>query len=174
MRTHPRRFRAFSGLAPHAVGHKVTHMTSLASLEGHVYPSAEPFELGREHIRAFAKVAGVTNPVHHDVEAARAAGWPDLVAPATFAAAVAQRSEWLLWRDPEVGIDFKRVVHGEERIEKQRPLIAGDVISVNLTLDRVREVRGNTMITTRAELVDAKGEDIATVWSMIVVRGEDA
>lgn len=149
-------------------------MTSISSLEGRVYPGAEPFELGREHIRDFARAVGVTNPIHHDVEAAKAAGWRDLVAPATFAAAVAQRSEWILWRDPEVGIDFHRVVHGEERIEKQRPLIAGDVIGVTLTVERVREVRGNAMITTRAELSDAENEPIATVWSMIVVRGDES
>ena len=92
----------------------------------------------------------------------------------TFAAAGAQRAEWMLWRDPELGIDFQRVVHGEERIEKQRPLVAGDVIRVSLTVDRVREVRGNAMITTRADLTDANDEEIATVWSMIVVRGDES
>lgn len=149
-------------------------MTSLASREGLVYSDAVTFELGREHIRDFARAVGVTDPIHHSVEAARAAGWPDLVAPATFAASVAQRAEWILWRDPEVGIDFQRVVHGEERIEKQRPLVAGDVIRVSLTVDRVREVRGNAMITTRADLTDANDEEIATVWSMIVVRGDES
>lgn len=147
-------------------------MTSLASLEGQSLPSAEPYELGREHIREFAATVGAGNDVHTDVEAARAAGYADLVAPPTFTAVVAQRSEWLLWADPEIDLDFHRVVHGEERIAQTRPLVAGDVLSSALTCERVREMRGNTMLTTRVDLTDADGEQVAQVWSMIVIRAE--
>lgn len=153
--------------------HRVASMTSLASLEGQQLPAAPPFELGREHIRQFSDVVGVTCDVHVDVEAARAAGYADLVAPPTYAAMVAQRSEWLLWGNPDVGIDFHRVVHGEERIAQVRPLVAGDVISSQITCERVREMRGNTMLTTRVDLTDAVGEQVAQVWSMIVIRAED-
>lgn len=149
-------------------------MTSIASLEGKVFPSAPDYELGREHIREFARTVGLTDPVHFDVEAARAAGFDDLLAPATFSAIVAQRSEWLLWSDPEVGIDFHRVVHGEERIVHQRPLVAGDVIGATLVLERVREMRGNIMLTTRTDLADSAGQAVASVWSMIVVRGDES
>lgn len=145
-------------------------MTSLGELEGREFPGAAAFTVGREHVREFARAVGASGAAHVDVEAARAAGHTDLVAPATYAAAVAQREEWALWSAPDVEIDFHRVVHGEERIELARPLIAGDVLTSVLTVERVREVRGNTMVTTRSDLMDAD-EKVASVWSMIIVRG---
>ncbi|WP_115030919.1 FAS1-like dehydratase domain-containing protein [Dermatophilus congolensis] len=148
-------------------------MSSLAALEGRSWPSAAPFEVGREHVRAFARVVGASASVHFDVQAARSAGFEDLVAPVTFVATVAQQSEWLLWGDPQVGIDFQRVVHGEERIEIVRPIVAGDVLSAELLIERVREVRGNTMLTTRTDLSGADGVRLASVWSMIVVRADE-
>ncbi len=146
---------------------------SITSLEGRQFPSAAPYEVGREHVREFARTVGATNPAHFEVAAARAAGFGDLLAPVTFAAIVAQRSEWLVLQDPQVGIDFSRVVHGEERISCTRPIVAGDVLSVTITLERVRQVRGNVMVTTRADLSGADGEPVASVWSMIVVRAQE-
>ena len=43
------------------------------------------YAVGREKIKEYARAVGETNPVHLDVEAARAGGYADVVAPPMFA-----------------------------------------------------------------------------------------
>ncbi|GAB47900.1 FAS1-like dehydratase domain-containing protein [Mobilicoccus pelagius] len=140
--------------------------------EGRRYPPGEPFSVGREHVRAFAAAVGATDPVHHDVEAARAAGFADVVAPPTFAVVVAQRCEAAYIADPEAGVDFDRLVHGEESFVHHRPIVAGTELVGELHVDRVREAGGHGLATTRVEITDTKGEAVCTVRSSVVVRGE--
>jgi acyl dehydratase len=141
---------------------------------GRSYPPTEPYEVRAEEISAFASAVGATNPVHHDPEAARAAGHRDVVAPPTYAVVIAQRCDAQLVRDPEAGIDFSRVVHGQQSFEHHRPIVAGDRIVGVLHVDTVREAGGHAMVTTRSELSDVAGEPVCTATSTIVVRGEDA
>lgn len=145
-----------------------------ASFEGRTYPPGRPYLVGREHIRDFARVLGADSPMHHDVDAARAAGHRDLIAPPTFAVVLAQRVESQFIADPRAHIDFSRVVHGEERFVHHAPLTAGDEIVGVLHVDRVREVAGNAMISTRVELATVEGNPRTTVVSSLVVRGGDS
>jgi len=142
------------------------------AFEGRSYPPDEPFAVGREHVRAFATAVGATDPVHHDVEAARAAGFDDVVAPPTFAVVVAQRSEARYIGDPEAGLDFDRLVHGEESFVHHRPIVAGVELVATLHVDRVREAGGHGLATTRVEIADTEGEAVCTVRSSVVIRGE--
>ncbi|HBO54429.1 MAG TPA: hypothetical protein DD664_04815, partial [Janibacter terrae] len=73
---------------------------------GRTYDPTPPFSVGREHIRDFAEAVGATDPVHHDLEAARAAGYADLVAPPTFAVIPGQRTDAQFVADPEAGVDY--------------------------------------------------------------------
>jgi acyl dehydratase len=72
--------------------------------------------------------------------------------------------------DPEVGVDFSKVVHADERFTHHRPLVAGDVISTVVHIDSIVQRAGISMVTTRAELEDAAGASVATVISTIAVR----
>ena len=139
---------------------------------GREYPPAGPFPITAEEITAFAEAIGSTSPAHRDVTAAQALGHSGVVAPPTFAVRLAQQCEAQLIRDPEAGIDFSRVVHGEETFTHHRPIVAGDELSGVLHVDRVREAGGHGMVTTRVELADAQGHPVSTVISTIVVRGE--
>lgn len=142
--------------------------------EGRSFPPSEPFAVGREHVRAFAAAVGATDPLHHDVEAARAAGFADLVAPPTFAVVVAQRCEAQYVADPESGIDFSRVVHGDEAFTHHAPLVAGTEVVPTLHVDRVRTAGGHGLVTTRVEIAGVDGTPLSTVVSSLVVRGEEA
>lgn len=147
--------------------------------EGRSYPPSEPYVVGREAIRDFACAVGASSPLHHDVAAARAAGYADVVAPPTYAVVLAQRAEAPYVTDPAAGIDFSRVVHAEEGFEHRRPIVAGQEITATLRVERVRVVGGNAMVTTRVDLTSAPdGEDgsdvVSRVTSMLVVRGADA
>jgi acyl dehydratase len=144
-----------------------------AGYAGRQYPPTEPFVVGREHVRDFARAVGADHPAHHDVAAARALGYADVVAPPTFAVVIAQRAEAQLVEDPAAGIDFSRVVHAEERFTHRRPLLAGDEVTTVLHVDAITERAGLTMVTTRCEMSVAD-EPIATVVSTLAVRGADA
>ncbi|MBN9605279.1 MAG: MaoC family dehydratase N-terminal domain-containing protein [Actinomycetales bacterium] len=140
-------------------------------IEGKRYPPAPPYAVGREKVREFARAVFATSPIHHDVEAARAAGYADLVAPPTFPIVVGAALETLI-EDPEAGIDFGRVVHGDQRFVLARPIVAGDELTARLTVTAVRVVGGNAMVTAESALTDADGEHVATSISSLVVRGD--
>lgn len=139
---------------------------------GREYPPAGPFPVTREEVVAFAEALGSTVAAHRDPAAAQELGYPDVVAPPTFAVSLAQRCEAQLVQDPEAGIDFSRVVHGEEGFTHHRPIVAGDVLTGVLHVDRIREAGGHGMVSTRVELADDEGRPVTTVTSTIVVRGE--
>lgn len=141
---------------------------------GREYPPSPVYEVGREKLREFADAVGASHPTHHDVEVARAAGHPDVVAPATFAVVVAQRAEQQYVADPDAGIDFSRVVHADERFTHHRPIHAGDRLVTVLHVDAITERAGLSMITTRAEIAAEDGSPVATVVSTLAVRGVDA
>ncbi|QFG69348.1 FAS1-like dehydratase domain-containing protein [Ornithinimicrobium pratense] len=143
-----------------------------ADYAGREYPPAGPFTVTREEIVAFADAVGATGAAHRDQSAAQALGYADVVAPTTFAVRLAQQCEAQLVGDPEAGIDFARVVHGEETFVHHRPIVAGDVLKGVLHVDRMREAGGNGMVSTRVELADDEGRPVTTVRSTIVVRGE--
>ncbi|WP_369045119.1 FAS1-like dehydratase domain-containing protein [Sinomonas sp. P10A9] len=141
-------------------------------LAGRVYPSAEVYAVAREKIREFARAVKAGHPAHYDVDAAHALGHADLVAPPTFAIIVAQRADAQLIADPESGIDFSRVVHAEQRFTHHRPIVAGDRLTAELHVDKVRAMGGGAMVTTRAEISAEDGSPVATTTSSILVRGE--
>jgi len=145
-----------------------------AAYAGRAYPPTAPYAVGREHLRDFARAVGATHPAHHDADAARALGHPDVVAPPTFAVVVAQRAEAQLIADPEAGIDFSRVVHAEERFTHHRPIHAGDALVTVLHVDAVTERAGLAMVTTRCEISAADGAPVATVVCTLAVRGDGA
>lgn len=141
------------------------------SFAGRSYPSGPVHEVSAVKIGEFARATGAESPVHVDADAARAAGHRDVVAPPTFLVSLAQETEAAYIQDPAAGIDFSRVVHGEEGFELQRPVIAGDRLVPTLHVDGIRSVGGNAMISTRVEIADESGAPVATVRSSIVVRG---
>jgi len=141
------------------------------ALAGRVYPPSAPYEVSREKIAEFAAAIGSDDPAHRDPAAARALGHPDVVAPVTFAVIVAQRAENQVYADPESGVDFSRLVHGEERFTHHRPVVAGDRLTATLHVDIAREVGGHGMLTTRVEVADADGAPVSTVLSVVVIRG---
>lgn len=142
------------------------------SFAGRTYPPEAPYRVSAAKIAEFAAATGASSPLHTDSEAARRAGHRDVVAPPTFLVTLAQRAESAYIADPAAGVDYSRVVHGEERFALARPVVAGDVLVATLTIEMVRAVGGNAMVTTRVDVADDRGDEVATVRSSLVVRGE--
>ena len=139
-------------------------------IAGRVYPPSPAYEVGREKIREFATAINSADPVHVDPQAARAAGHPDVIAPPTFAVLVTQRCEGQVMTDPAAGIDFTRVVHGDQRFVHHRPIRAGDRLVGTLHVDDVDTRGRHATVTTRVELTDETGDAVTTALSRIVVR----
>ena len=139
---------------------------------GRTYPPSGTYVVGREKIREFATAIGEDAPVCHHVAAAKAAGYADLVAPPTFSFIITFRADLQVVADPELGLDFTRVVHGEQSFAFTRPIVAGDELVVTSTIESIRSMAGNDMMTTRSDVATVDGEHVVAVRSMLVSRGE--
>jgi acyl dehydratase len=107
-----------------------------------------------------------------DLESAHQNGHSDLVAPPTFPVVVQEQSLALVINDPEAQLDFSRVVHGEQRFVYQRPIVAGDVLTSQLSVAGIKTLAGNHMVTFETEIYDAANQLVCTAISTLVVRGE--
>jgi acyl dehydratase len=142
-------------------------------LQGREFAPAAPYLVGREKVREFARAVFATNPINLDVGAARAAGHPDVVAPPTFAVVVQEHTLAQLLAEPDAGIDFSRVVHGDQRFTSSRPIVAGDELTAKLTVSSVKTLGAHSMVTAESVITDAAGEHVVTAISTLVVRGDD-
>ena len=142
-------------------------------LVGRVFAPTAPYLVGREKVREFARAVLATSPLNHDPEAARAAGVADVVAPPTFPVVVQEATLAQLLAEPDGGIDFTRVVHGEQRFSYTRPVVAGDELTATLAVTSVKTLGGNAMVTAESSIVDATGAHVVTAVSTLVVRGDD-
>ena len=135
---------------------------------GKTYPPAE-YAVGREKIREYTLAVGETDPLHHDVEAARSAGYHDLVAPPMFAVVYSLPALWRVLFDPDVGIDFSRMVHAGQQFEWGPLVVAGDEISTTLSVADVSERAGNGFYVFASKSVNQRGETVCLGrWSNIV------
>jgi acyl dehydratase len=144
-----------------------------SSFVGRSWPATAPYLVGREKIREFAAAIGATDAEYHDPEAARAAGYPDVVAPPTFPVVVTMAASRQIIADPALGLDYSRVVHGDQKFAYTRPVVAGDSLVCVNTVDEITSRGGHDFLTTRTEVTTEAGEPVVTVWSKLVQRGEE-
>jgi acyl dehydratase len=138
---------------------------------GRTFPAGAPYEVSRVKIAEFADAIGDPNPVYRDRTAAHAAGYPDVIAPPTFAIVITMASSGRALSDPGFGINYAMVVHGEQRFEYSRQLVAGDVVTAQATISDIREAGRNTLVTTQTQIQTLDGEHICTAHSTLVERG---
>ncbi len=138
---------------------------------GRMFPASAPYEVSRVKIAEFANAIGDANPIFRDADAARAAGHADVIAPPTFAIVISMAGSGAALADPGLGLNYAMVVHGEERFEYARPIMAGDVVTAQVTLTDIREAGRNVMLTTSTEIKTVAGEHVCTAVSTIVERG---
>jgi len=138
---------------------------------GRTYPPTQSYSVGREKIREFASALGETSPCFFNLDSARQLGYPDLVAPPTFAVVATMKAGEQVVFDPELALDYTRVVHGEQRFVQHRPIFAGDELTSTVSVDSIRSAAGNDMITVKTQLHSTGGELVSTVYSLLVSRG---
>ena len=127
------------------------------------------YAVGREKIREYARAVGETNPVHLDLEAARAAGHPDLVAPPMFAVVYCSAAIEQALSDPGVGIDFEMLVHGGQEFEWGPLVVAGDEITTQVTVADIHERVGMGFYAFASRSSNQRGELVNSgTWTQIV------
>jgi acyl dehydratase len=139
---------------------------------GKAYP-AVTYAVGREKIREFASAVGETDPLHHDLDAARAAGYNDLVAPPMFTVVYCRRAIATALFDPELAIDFSMLVHGGQEFRWGELVLSGDEISTVLTVKDISARAGLAFYVFETISENQRGELVCTgTWTQIV-RGAE-
>lgn len=138
-------------------------------LVGKQYPP-QTYEVGREKIREFAAAVGDDHPAYRDVGAARALGHADLVAPPTFAVVVTRGPQLSVIDDPELCLDFSRVVHADQKFQFTRPIVAGEVLHTTASVASAHTRAGNDFVTIRSDVADDAGAPVVSVFATLVAR----
>ncbi len=144
-----------------------------SELVGREFPPTPPYLVGREKVREFARAVFADAPLHIDVEAARALGHADVVAPPTFAMVIQDLTLQQLLSGPDSGIVLARTIHAEQKFTYSKPIIAGDELTGQLEVTGIRMMAGNAMITSEAEITDAAGDHVVTATSVLLVGSEE-
>jgi acyl dehydratase len=138
---------------------------------GKSYPPTT-YAVGREKIREYAFATGETNPLHLDVTAAREAGYADVVAPPMFVVVYAAPAVAPGLFDPEVGIDFARMVHGGQEFKWGPLVVAGDEITTTTTLKDVTQRESMSFYVFETVSDNQDGDTVCVgTWTNIVRGG---
>ncbi len=141
-----------------------------AAAVGKTYP---PFlyAVGREKVREYAHAVGETDPLHLDPEAARAAGYADLVAPPMFAVVYSGPAVAPAIFDPEVGINFAMMLHGSQEFAWDLPVVAGDEIETAVSVKDISSRGSMGFYVFESVSRNALEETVCTGTWTNIVRG---
>ena len=133
-------------------------------------PSVLPIE--RSRLQFFAKATGQTDPIYLDVDAARAAGYPDLPAPPTFLFAAELDSGESFKLIADLGIPIAKLLHGEQGFTYHRPVCAGDTVTVRSRISDIYDKKGGALefIIKTFRATNQRDELVAELRSVIVCR----
>jgi acyl dehydratase len=137
---------------------------------GKTYP-ATTYAVGREKIREYAAAVGETDPLHFDLDAARAAGYADLVAPPMFTVVYSARSVGPAILDPDVGINLAMMVHGSQEFRWGPLVVAGDEITTTTTVSDIADRGGMRFFVFESQSKNQRGETVCTGTWTNIVRG---
>ena len=140
---------------------------------GRVFGPGEPYEVSWVKIADFADAIGEQSELCRSREVAVKAGYPDVIAPPTFAVVISMASSGEVNADPDLGLDYSMVVHSDQSFSYSRPLHAGDVVVATTTVDSIKSVGSMSILVTSTEIVTVDGEHVCTARSTLVERGAE-
>ena len=127
------------------------------------------YEVGREKIREYARAVGEQNPIYLDPDAARAAGFANVVAPPMFCVVYSAGAMGPAVLDPELGINLALMVHGSQQFEWFEPVVAGDTVSTRVTMKEAYEKNGMQFYVWESESTNQDGaRTVKGTWTNIV------
>ena len=131
------------------------------------------YEVSRVKIMEFAEAIGDPSPAYRDAAAARRAGYPDVIAPPTFAVVVALPASIAAAREAFPGTESPVVVHVEQHFDYSRPIQAGDVLYGESVVTSIRQMRGTVMVGTTTQIQTADGEHVCTAAMTLAILSAD-
>jgi len=140
------------------------------SLKGKEYQEVS-FTVERDRVMQFADAIGEDDPIYRDAAAAGEAGFSEQVAPPTFATVLQIMTSGQAVVDPELGLDYSRVVHGEQEYEWRRPILVGDVLTTTPRIADIYAKKSNEFLVTEADVKDAGGQTVVISRSTLISRG---
>ncbi len=140
------------------------------SLKGKEYEPMR-FEVSREHVLRFDDAIGEHREIFRTPEAAKEAGLAEQVAPPTFVTTMQIFASAQVVADQELGLDYSRVVHGEQAYEWRRPILVGDVLSAVPRIADIYAKGPNEFLVIEADIKDANGENVVLARSTLLSRG---
>jgi acyl dehydratase len=145
-------------------------MTLKTAAVGKEWPGVT-YQVGREKIKEYANALGIGNPVHFDVEAARAAGFRDVVAPPMFAVVYSGPALGPVLFDPEVAMNFAAMVHGGQEFAWGEPVFSGDEITTTSKCVSIEEKDGKGFYVFETVSVNQDGQEVVRGTWTNIVRG---
>lgn len=121
---------------------------------GRTFEGAELVTVSQSEINAFCAVLSESNTT---------------IAPPTFSIRITLQQSQEILSSPEIGLDWSRVVHGEQRFEINRPIFAGDSFKCSSTIESYKVSSGNEIVSVRSDL-HSNSELVVSTWSTLVVR----
>ena len=130
------------------------------------------YAVGREKIREYALAVGETNPLHLDPRAARDAGYRDVVAPPMFAVVYSAPAVAPAIFDPDVGLDFARMVHGGQEFRWGPLVVAGDEITTEVSVRSIEDKGDMGFFVFESVSTNQDGDTVCVgTWTNIVRGG---
>lgn len=144
----------------------------------HVGEVSEPrvIDVEKGQLRFFAKATGETNPIYFDEDAAKAAGHPALPAPPTFLFSLAlgapAKKGDIFDAENGIGVDMRRVLHGEQSFEYKRQIYAGDQVTLVTKTSEIYDKKGGALefVAQDTTATNGAGELLGTMRVVTVVR----
>ena len=121
---------------------------------GRTFEGAELVTVSQSEINSFCTVLSESNTT---------------VAPPTFSIRITLEQSQAILSSPEIGLDWSRVVHGDQRFDIKRPIVAGDSFKCSSTIESYKVSSGNEIVSVRSDL-HSNNELVVSTWSTLVVR----
>jgi acyl dehydratase len=140
------------------------------TLKGKTYQEFT-FEVERDRVTQFAVAVGEDDPRFLEAGAAQAEGFPEQLAFPTFPTVLGILVSAQVVADQELGLDYTRVVHGEQEYEWKRPIVVGDVLKATPRIGDIYSKGPNELLVIEAEMTDADGEVVCISRGTLLSRG---
>ena len=138
-------------------------MALKTDIRGMVWRYPDPFIVGREQIRQYAKSVKANDPASVDSEAAATLGYDGLVAPLTFVSIIAVMTQRHFFQHVDVGFETMQIVQVDQKFKFLRPIVEGDVVRATMYIDNVDERFGADIVTSRNVLTDEETGDVVMI-----------
>jgi acyl dehydratase len=140
----------------------------------HIGHELSPYQVDVEkgRLRFFAKATGQDDPVYTDEAAARAAGHPGLPVPPTFFFCLEMESPNPAAVRELLGIDYRRLLHGEQGFTYHRLAYAGDTLRFQQRIEDIYDKKGGALefVVRRTSVTNQRGEPVADLRCVSVIR----